>query len=100
MAVVDMEAGDEGIVANWGIGEISRWYKRGKKKMDKNLRIEVLLNKVMNLDLYVKEMMELNLAMMKRIQTSHFKVVTVDTDSSGYHTSDEDFRNAADDCEH
>lgn len=67
MAVVDMQAGDEDIVRSWGLGEITRWYKRGKKKMDKWLRIEVLLSKLMNLDLYVREMMELNLAMMKRI---------------------------------
>lgn len=68
--------------------------------MDRELRIEVLLSKVINLDLYVKELMELNLAMMKRIQTSHHKVVTIDTESSGYNTEEEDAKNAEDDCEH
>ena len=68
--------------------------------MDRELRIEVLLSKVLNLDLYVRELMELNIAEMKRIQTSHHKVVNIDTESSGYHTSDEDAKNAQDDCEH
>lgn len=68
--------------------------------MDKELRLETLLTKVLNLDLYVKEIMELNLAAMKRIKTSRHKVVNVDTDSSGYNTEEEDAKNAADDCEH
>ena len=58
---------EEDVVKNWGVKELMRWYKRGKEKVDKVLRIEVLLRKIQNIDLYVKEMMQLDLASMKRI---------------------------------
>ena len=45
-------------------------------------------------------MMKLNLKSMSRIQMNHHKVVTIDTESSGFNTDDEDIKNAADDCEH
>ena len=77
-----------------------RWYKRGKKKLDKELRIEVLLTKVLNMDVYIKEMMQLNIAAMENIKFNHHKVVTIDTESSSCDTEEEDARNAADDCEH
>lgn len=85
---------------SWSIDTLARWYQRGKQKVDKELRIEVLLNRIINLDLYVKDMMELNLQAMSRIQMNHHKVVTIDTETSGYNTDDEDIKNAADDCEH
>lgn len=55
------------VVASWGIDKLIRWYERGKQKVDRELRIETLINKVINLDVYVKEMMELNLNAMGRI---------------------------------
>lgn len=91
---------DQKFVESWDLGKLARWYERGKKKVDKELRIEVLINRLLNLDLYVREMMELNLNSMSRIQMNHHKVVTIDTESSGYNTDDEEIKNAADDCEH
>ena len=80
--------------------DILRWYMRGKEKLEKELRIETLINKVNNQDIYVKEMMELNLGQMQRIKFNHRKVVGVDSETSGYDTAEEDALNADDDCEH
>ena len=38
------------------LNELLRWYERGKEKMSRNLRIETILNKVQNLDIYNREM--------------------------------------------
>ena len=84
----------------WRREEILRWYMRGKEKLEKELRIETLINKVNNQDIYVKEMMELNLGQMQRIKFNHRKVVGVDSETSGYDTAEEDALNADDDCEH
>lgn len=94
------ELDDVEFVQSWGVDKLARWYHRGKNKVDKELRIEVLLNRVLNLDLYIKEMMELNLSSMSRIQMNHHKVVKIDTPSSDYNTDEEEAKNAADDCEH
>jgi hypothetical protein len=77
-----------------------RWYERGKEKMSRNLRIESILNKVLNLDIYNREMQELNVGYMDRIKYHHHKVVMIDTESSGYNTEEEEGKNAEDDCEH
>ena len=68
--------------------------------MDRLLRIETILHKVLNLDIYVREMMELNLAEMNRIKYHHHKTVNIDTEVSSYNTEEEDEANADDDCEH
>lgn len=80
--------------------ELLRWYERGKEKMERNLRIETIVNKLLNLDIYNREMQELNIKEMERIKFHHHKVIMVDTDSSGYNTEEEEEANAADDCEH
>ena len=77
-----------------------RWYDRGLKKMENVLRIETIVNKVLNLDIYNREMQELNIGVMERIKHHHCKVVTIDTETSGYDTDEEEEANAADDCEH
>lgn len=80
--------------------ELLRWYDRGKEKMERNLRIEAIVNRVQNLDIYNREMQELNIKEMERIKYHHHKVIMVDTESSGYNTEEEEGENAADDCEH
>lgn len=55
---------------------------------------------ILNTDVYIREMMELEISSMKRIKTHHVKTVTVDTDTSGYDTDEENAKNAGDDCEH
>ena len=82
------------------MAELLRWYERGKEKMDRNLRIETLVNRVMNLDIYYREMREIEIANMERIKYHHHKVIMIDTESSGYNTEEEEADNAADDCEH
>ena len=94
------EENNENNVHSWGIDKTLRWYRRGKKKMDRELRIESLMHKVRNLDLYAKQMMQLELGAMKRIQHNRHKVVGVDTESSDGNTAEEDADNAHDDCEH
>lgn len=69
--------------------ELLRWYKRGKVKLDSNLRIEKILQRVLNLDIYQREMQEINIDYMKRIKYNNYKTVTIDTESSGYNTADE-----------
>lgn len=91
---------DEHSAQRWTSKELIRWYRRGKKKVDSVLRIETLLKKIQNLDLYAKEMMQLHLPSMKRIQYHHYNVVGVETQSSDYNSLEEDAKNAADDCEH
>lgn len=68
--------------------------------MDKLFLIENWLNKILNLDVYVREMMELEIGSMNRIKRHHHKIVCIDTESSHYNTSEEDAKNADDDCEH
>lgn len=91
---------DKNFVRSWDHNELMRWYKRGKEKMLKQLRIETLINKVNNQDIYAKEMMEVNLAEMFRIKYNHRRVIGIDSDSSGRDTDEEDKANADDDCEH
>ena len=55
---------------------------------------------MLDVDVYFKEMMELEISKMKRIKHHHHKVVGIDTDSSDYVTDEEDAKNADDDCEH
>ena len=88
------------MVLDWSTEQIRRWYFRGRYKMHKALRIEVLLSKLINLDLYVKLLMKLNITAMEKIQTHHHKTITIDTESSGFRTSEDDRNNAGDDCEH
>ena len=64
------------------------------------LRVEVLVAKLMNLDIYVREMMQLNLAHMTRIKYHHHKTVNIDTEDTSYCSADEEEENAYDDCEH
>lgn len=85
---------------NMSTNEVLRWYDRGLAKMENNLRIETIVNKVLNLDIYNREMQELNIGTMERIKYHHHKVITIDTDTSGYDTDEADGENAADDCEH
>ena len=42
--------------ASMTTNELMRWYERGKEKMYNNLRIETIVNKVLNLDIYNREM--------------------------------------------
>lgn len=55
---------------------------------------------ILNMDVYFREMMQLEIGRMKRIKHHHRKVVTVDTETSGYDTEEENAKNAGDDCEH
>ena len=66
--------------------------------MNKELRLEVLLSKLMNIDFYFREMKKLNLANMKEVQTGRHKVISIDTDSD--HTNEEESKTAEVDCEH
>ena len=80
--------------------QVLRWYERSKVKLDNVLLIENWLNKILNLDVYVREMMELEIGSMTRIKRHHHKIVCIDTESSHYNTDEEDAANADDDCEH
>lgn len=66
----------------------------------KNLRIETIVTNLMDINVYVTEMMQLKLSHMDRIKRAHHKVVGVDTTTSNYDTDEEDRRNAEDDCQH
>ena len=68
--------------------------------MYEQMRIEVILGKLINLDLYVREMMQLNLAAMKRIQHHDNHVVGLDTSEEVEESEKEYWENAFDDCEH
>lgn len=68
--------------------------------MDRNLRIEVLVKKILDMDTYIREMMKLNLAEMKRIKHNRRRVIKLDESSSEENTDEENKANAADDCEH
>ena len=80
--------------------QVLRYYTRGKKKLDKVLRIQNWLTMVLDLDVYFKEMKQLHVSSMSRIKRHHNKVVGIDTESSNYDTDEEDAKNAEDDCEH
>ena len=94
---------DDEFVQAWSTSELMRWYRRGKKKMERMMRVEVLMSKLMNLDIYVNEMMDVNLNEITRIQKHHIKTVRMDTDNT---TSEEERQNrrdksrAEEDCEH
>ena len=59
--------------------------------MDRLLRIEILINKVLDLDLYFRDMKQLHLSAMNKIQEHHAKVVGVGTSSSENVTSEPEF---------
>ena len=58
------------------------------------------MNKLLAHDIYIKELMQLNVGAMSRVKYNRHKTVNVDTESSGINTEEEDAENAADDCEH
>ena len=80
--------------------QLVRWYKRGMAKLAKILRTDHLLMTVQNMDIYHREMAQLELGSMERIKNHHYKYVTIDTESSEYDSDEENAKNAADDCEH
>ena len=80
--------------------QIHRWYTRGQLRMRKELRVENIVSKLLAHDIYIKELMQLNVAAMSRVKYSRHHTVNVDTESSGINTAEEDAENAADDCEH
>ena len=60
---------DDEIVENWTHDQLRNWYDRGKRKMKKHMRVDAIIAKILNFEAYFKEMMELNIAEMKRIKT-------------------------------
>ena len=64
------------------------------------MAVQSWLTKVMNLNVYFKEMKELHIAKMNHIRRHPHKVVDVDVLEEEYDTDREDRKNAADDCEH
>ena len=68
--------------------------------MLKELRVEELIKKVQRHDIYIKEMMQLNLAEMRRVKFSRHNSINVNSASSEVNTDEEDAKNAEDDCEH
>ena len=94
------ETSDTRITQFWGLRELVRWYRRGKRKLDRALRIEILYNKVLNLDIYFRNMLKLHLTYLPNIQQNHLKVVRVGTSSSEYATSEPDFAQIEDVCQH
>ena len=77
-----------------------RWYRRGKRKLDRALRIEILYNRVLNLDIYFRNMLKLHLSYLPNIRQNHLKVVRVGTSSSECATSEPDFTQIEDVCQH
>ena len=63
-----------------------RWYKRGKIRLDQLLHVEMLLEKVINMDLYFKEMKKLNLNLLKQIQFHSQKTIDMDAVKFGEQT--------------
>ena len=68
--------------------------------MERNLRVETIINKLLDLDIYSREMQEMNIGTMERIQYHHHKTVVIDTQSSEYDTDKEYLLIDLADCEH
>ena len=66
-----MKVYDPKIIENLSLAQQVRWFKRGSEKMDKLLRIENIAKKLMHIDIYVREMMKLNLGAMNPHQVPH-----------------------------
>ena len=89
---------EERLTSSLDFDEILRWYKRGKRKMDELMRIEVLHEKVVTLELYLKELRQFTTAENRRIQQTvvlrlptlldHYNAVMIDPESD--HGSNEE----------
>ena len=60
--------------------EINRWFERGSSKIGQMTRIEVFLSRLLSLELYIREYMQLDDEKLQAIKFHRDRVVSLDSD--------------------
>ena len=65
---------------NLSSDQIQRWYERGASKLADMTRVEVILNRLLDFDIYFREFVRLDLANMEAIKHHRDRIISLDSD--------------------